>query len=122
MRGLRVPIVIGLLFCVLWLVGSGAIAQPSGGPYQTGTAPPTETFFASSSPPSAPPSGDITEPPSDPPTGPPSEPPASLPPPSDPPMQVTGADLTGYVVIGAALMGIGTLFVRVARRRRSSEA
>lgn len=121
MRGLRVPIVIGLLFCVLWLVGSGAIAQPSGGPYQTGTAPPTETFFASSSPPSAPPSGDITEPPSVPPSDPPSDPPPSLPPPTGPPPPITGADLTRFVVIGAALTGTGALFVRVARRRRSSE-
>ncbi|MFN2586691.1 MAG: hypothetical protein ABR613_01050 [Actinomycetota bacterium] len=106
MRGLRVPVVIGLLFAVLWIAGAGAKAQP---PYP----PPTGTIIASLSPsPSAPP-----------PTGPPSVPPTVFPsrgptpsPPSDVPF--TGADLTRFVLIGAALTGAGTFLVRLARKPR----
>ncbi|MDQ4025801.1 MAG: hypothetical protein M3217_09990 [Actinomycetota bacterium] len=99
MRGLRVPIVIGLLFAVLWIAGAGAGAQAQ--PY------PPPTVIASLSPsPSAPP-----------PTGPPSVVPSRGPtptPPSDIPF--TGADLTRYVLIGAGLTALGTGIVRLARK------
>ena len=99
---LRVPIVIGLLFAVLWVAGAGANAQPY--------PPPTQTVIASLSPsPSVPPSG---------------SPPATLPPtvfpsrgPTPPPnIPFTGADLTRFVLIGAGLTAAGTGLVRLARR------
>lgn len=103
MRGLRVPVVIGLLFAVLWIAGTGAKAQPY--------PPPTPTVIASLSPsPSAPP-----------PTGPPSAPPTVFPsrgPTPTPPSNIpfTGADLTRFVLIGAGLTILGTGVVRLARR------
>jgi hypothetical protein len=56
-----------------------------------------------------------------PPTNPPSTPPTVFPsrgpeptPPSD--LPITGADLTRFVLIGAALTGLGTFLVKLARR------
>ena len=105
MRGLRVPVVIGLLFAVLWIAGSGAGASAQ--PY------PPPTVIASLSPsPSAPP-----------PTGTPSTPPTVFPSrgpePSEPPnIPITGAELTRFVLIGAGLTALGAGLVRLARRPR----
>ncbi|MDQ3916492.1 MAG: hypothetical protein M3323_14365 [Actinomycetota bacterium] len=101
MRGLRVPVVVGLLFAVLWIAGAGAKAQPY--------PPPTPTVIASLSPsPSAPP-------PTDTPSAPPTIVPSRGPTPT-PDIPFTGADLTRFVLIGAALTGIGMFLVRLARR------
>ena len=105
MRRLRVPIVIGVLFAVLWIAGTGAKAQPY--------PPATPTVIASISPsPSVPP-----------PSGQPSIPPTVFPsrgPEPTPPSKIpfTGADLTRFVLLGAALTGAGTFLVRVARKPR----
>lgn len=107
MRALRVPVVVGLLFAVLWIAGTGAKAQPY--------PPPTPTVIASLSPsPSLPPSGSPT--PSLPPTVFPSRGPTPTPPSEIP---FTGADLTRFVLIGSGLTVIGTGLVRLARRRPS---
>lgn len=99
---LRVPIVIGLLFAILWIAGAGAKAQQY--------PPPTPTVIASISPsPSVPPSD--SPPPTLPPTVFPSRGPT--PPPNIP---FTGADLTRFVLIGAGLTAAGTGLVKLARR------
>ncbi|HEX2294305.1 MAG TPA: hypothetical protein VHN37_03255 [Actinomycetota bacterium] len=93
MRALRVPVVMGLLFAVLWIAGVGANAQS---PYPPPTATSTEILPSFSPPPSDPP------------------------PTTDPPTPVTGSDLTRFVLIGAGLTVAGTGLVRVARRRRQA--
>lgn len=100
MRALRVPIVIGLLFATLWLVGSAA-AQPKP------KYPPPRPSVLPTLIPSAPPERQA------------STPPFTMPPPSDPPPPVTGADVTVYALIGVGLTAAGTTLVRVARRRAS---
>jgi hypothetical protein len=108
MRALRVPVVIGLLFAVLWAMGAGSGAQAQ--PYP----PPTGTVIASLSP-------SPSLPPSDTPSAPPSVFPSRGPSPT-PPSEVpfTGADLTRFVLLGAGLTLVGTTLVRVARRPRDS--
>ena len=104
---LRVPIVIGVLFGVLWIAGSGAGAsQPNYPPTPPIVSP---SFIPSGSPP---PSGQ--PPPSLEPSRGPSAPPENIP--------FTGADLTRFVLIGAGLTIAGTGLVKVARRARGSDA
>ncbi len=103
MRALRVPVVMGLLFLVLWSGGSGALAQRSKPKYP----PPSPSVLPSV----------ITSPlPS--PSGEPSVEPSRGPEPREP-LPFTGADLTLFVVIAAGLTLGGTALVRVARRSRS---
>ena len=106
---LRVPIVIGVLFGVLWIAGSGAGAAQR-------KYPPTPPVVS----PSFIPSGDPTPPP----TTPPSLEPSRGPEPSEPPENIpfTGADLTRFVLIGAGLTIAGTGLVKVARKARGSDA
>ena len=94
MAAFRVPLVMALLFAVLWSVGTGAKAQPY--------PPPTMTIIPSLSPPPSPP-------PTVTPTMFQSEPPDEVP--------VTGADVTRFVLIAAGLTIVGTGLVRIARRR-----
>ncbi|HYP23736.1 MAG TPA: hypothetical protein VEV43_09195 [Actinomycetota bacterium] len=102
MRALRVPIVIGLLFATLWLVGSAA-AQPKP------KYPPPRPSVLPTLIPSSPPERQA------------STPPFTMPPPASEPPNVpfTGADVTLYAVIGVGLTAAGTTLVRVARRRSS---
>ncbi len=115
MRALRVPIVIGLLFAVLWIAGTGAEAQQGSKkkyPPQTPTIQPSVLTPSPTGPPPASPSA------------PPSVVPSRGPEPSEPPdgdIPFTGADLTRFVLIGAALTGAGTLLVRSTRRLRHPE-
>jgi cytoskeletal protein RodZ len=113
LRGLRVPIVIGVLFGILWIAGSGADAQTPKSKYPP-QSPTVEPSVIPSETPS--PSGQPSPTPSvEPSRGPePSEPPEDIP--------FTGADLTRFVLIGAGLTIAGTGLVRVARKVRSSGA
>lgn len=107
MRGLRVPIVTGLLFSVLWIAGSGATAQTNRKyPPVTPSVLPSQLTPVPS--PSTPPSEQPTTPPSVEPSRRPRE-----------PLPFTGADLTRFVVVGVGLAGVGGAFVRLARRHRT---
>ena len=107
MRGLRAPIVIGVLFSVLWIVGTAATAQTPKPKYP----PVTPSVLPSVLTPA--PSPTI---PSEQPTSPPSVEPSRKP---REPLPFTGADLTRFVVVGAGLAVAGSFLVRVARRSRA---
>lgn len=111
---LRVPIVICVLFGVLWIAGSGgAGASQANYPPQSPTVEPTRIPSGSPDPP---PSGEPT------PTPTPSVEPSRGPEPSEPPeVPFTGADLTRFVLIGAGLTVAGTGLVKLARKARGSD-
>lgn len=107
MRALRVPVVVALLFAVLWSGGSGALAQRSKPKYPPPSPSVLPTIITSPHPP-----------PSVVPSPGPSVEPSRGPEPREP-LPFTGADLTLFVVVAAGLTLGGTALVRVARRSRS---
>lgn len=108
MRALRVPVVVGLLFAVLWIAGSGAHAQQSKKPKYPPVTPSVLPSVLTSPIPS----------PSVVPSPEPSVEPSRGPEPRDP-LPFTGADLTLFAATGFAAVGTGTVLVRATRSRRS---
>jgi hypothetical protein len=107
LRGLRAPVVIGVLFAVLWIVGTAATAQTTKPKYPPITPSVLPSVLTPAPTPTIP---------SEQPTSPPSVEPSRQP---RDPLPFTGADLTRFVVVGAGLALGGSFLVRVARRSRA---